>query len=191
MRGGACLDTWWSELPFHWTPQTWSRQDTWILGGTTESRSVKDASIHPSLWGNNNEHLGLYVHLASLTPMLASDIITEHIKCVSDLNCDLKSRSPDNKLLTHHLCVSVFLLLYHHELRLPESATGASLRILLWLRPQNPSLTLPYKQRVGVPSGHNACIKPGLRNSLNLDNEYCWSLIMWGIVSFPNNSVNK
>lgn len=45
-RGEACLDTWWNELPFHWTPQTWSRQDTWILGRTAENRWVNKNQIH-------------------------------------------------------------------------------------------------------------------------------------------------
>lgn len=56
-RGGACLSTWWSEPPSHWTPQTWSKQGTWIL---RRQRWELEHDLHltTSQWGGGGGDTG-------------------------------------------------------------------------------------------------------------------------------------
>lgn len=63
-RGGAYWDTWWSEPPFHWTPLTWSKRDTWSLKDTDRSvwgpKSLDRAYCQSNCTANQKPSSGLW-----------------------------------------------------------------------------------------------------------------------------------
>lgn len=60
-RGGAYWDTWWSEPPFHWTPRTWSKQDTWSLKDTDREHELCQSNcIQEPIRKQTLALLGLY-----------------------------------------------------------------------------------------------------------------------------------